>query len=213
MKTWVWLLLIMISAQLQAQKDWKLKKEIDGIKVYTRSMADSPWKEFKAMTELDASMDQVLNELLDAPKYTENCAPGISFLIGQQTENQYLFYARKELPWPIKDRDIITLLTVHKLTDNSIRLDIHGSPKSLPEKEKTIRVQQLMGHWLLEDLGETTRVTQQLYLDPAGSLPAAVVNGLIVKGPLKTFMDLQNKMMALQETPSPVTSPTIVGGI
>lgn len=213
MKIWVWLLLVMFSAQLQAQKDWKLKKEIDGIKVYTRSLPDSPWKEFKAMTELEASMDQVLQELLDAPKYTENCAPGISFLIGRQTENQYLFYARKELPWPIKDRDIITLLTVHKLSDTSIRLDIHGAPESLPEKEKTIRVQQLMGHWLLEDLGETTRVTQQLYLDPAGSLPAAVVNGLIVKGPLKTFMDLQDKMMALQETQSQVTSPITVGGI
>ena len=49
-----------------------------------------------------------------------------------------------------------------------------------------------MGFWLLEEKNNKTMVTQQLYLDPEGSLPPFIVNKLLVKGPYKTFSVLQD---------------------
>ena len=69
---------------------------------------------------------------------------------------------------------------------------IEGLPEGIPEREKTIRIKNLMGYWLLEQKADQeTMVTQQLFLNPEGSLPAFVINSLLVKGPFKTFQDLR----------------------
>lgn len=174
-----------------AQDEWGLKKDAKGIKIYTRAVADSPLKEYKATTLLNASIDSVLSELLNAPQYTENCEAGQSFYVIARGKNQHVFYARKELPWPVRNRDIVTLLTVDKISDKKVKLHLESLPEGIPEKEKTIRIKELMGFWLLEEENGKTKVTQQLYLNPEGSLPSAITNALLIKGPFKTFTELQ----------------------
>jgi hypothetical protein len=51
-----------------------------------------------------------------------------------------------------------------------------------------------MGFWLLEKIGNTTKVTQQLFINPEGSLPTFVVNSLLIKGPFKTFSELRTTL-------------------
>jgi len=174
-----------------AQDEWGLKKDAKGIKIYTRAVDNSSIKEYKATTILNASLDSVLSELLSAPEYTEDCEAGQSFYVTARGKNQHVFYARKELPWPVRNRDIVTLLTVEKISDKKVKLHLESLPEGIPEKEKTIRIKELMGFWLLEAEGEKTKVTQQLYLNPEGSLPSAITNALLIKGPFKTFTELQ----------------------
>ena len=132
----------------------------------------------------------ILDELLEAPDYYEGCESNVSYYVKELSNNQHVFYAHKDLPWPIKDRDIVTLLTVDKIDKNTIKLTLESLPDELPKKDKTIRVKKLMGYWLLEEMDSKTMVTQQLFLDPEGSLPPFVVNNLLIKGPYKTFKDL-----------------------
>ncbi|WP_298901282.1 START domain-containing protein [uncultured Psychroserpens sp.] len=173
-----------------SQNEWTLKKDDDNIKIYTRDAANSNIKEFKAVTTIDTGSKHILDELLTAPDYYENCEPNTSYYVKKLNENQHVFYAHKDLPWPIKDRDIITLLTVNKINSKTIKLTLESLPEELPKKDKTIRVKKLMGHWLLEEVEGKTKVTQQLFLNPEGSLPSFVVNSLLIKGPYKTFKDL-----------------------
>jgi hypothetical protein len=174
-----------------AQNDWGLKKDAQGIKIYTRSVNDSPIKEYKATTILNSSIDKVLSELLNAPQYTDDCESGQSFYVTRRGNNQHVFYARKELPWPVRNRDIVTLLTVQKISATKVKLHLESLPEGIPEKQKTIRIKELMGFWLLEEENGKTKVTQQLYLNPEGSLPSAITNALLIKGPFKTFTELQ----------------------
>jgi hypothetical protein len=102
-----------------------------------------------------------------------------------------VFYARKILPWPIQDRDIVSLLTVSHINSSKVKLTIESLPEGVPEQNKTLRIKELMGHWLLEAKGNQTKVTQQLYLNPEGKLPPIVVNTLLIKGPYKTFSTLK----------------------
>jgi hypothetical protein len=166
-----------------------LKKDANNIKIYTRPSKNIPFDEYKATTTINTRINTILNELLEAPEYYENCLPEVSYLV-KSNNNQYVFYAHKPLPWPIKDRDIITLLTVDKISDKKIKLTLESAPNEIPEKHKTIRIKTLMGHWLLEEKDNKTMVTQQLFLDPEGSLPAFVVNSLLIKGPYNTFKEL-----------------------
>ena len=173
-------------------QDWRLKKDQNGIQIYTRSLPKSNFKEYKATAQINASLDTILDELWNAPQYKDGCAPGVSYSLGNYSHNARIFYAKKELPWPIKDRDIITLLTFHRISDKKVKLTLESLPDQLPELPKTIRIKELMGHWLLEALpNNTVRVTQQLYVNPEGNLPAVVTNSLLVKGPFKTFNELK----------------------
>lgn len=159
-------LLLIIPLGSYSQNEWMLKKDENNIKIYTRSTPDTHFDEYKAVTKIETSLNSVLGELLQAPQYTENCIPGISYYVKSHNSNQHVFYAHKSLPWPIRDRDIVTLLTINKISDVKIKLTLESLPDAIPEKEKTIRIKKLMGHWLLEEKGKSIQVTQQLVLDP-----------------------------------------------
>jgi len=175
-----------------SQTEWKLKKDTNAIKIFTRSLPNESFDEYKAQTVIDNPIEGILNELLTAPKYFENCPSGVSYYVKQLNDNQHVFYAHKDLPWPLKDRDLVTLLTVNKISDKKYKLTLESLPNVIPEKEKTLRIKKLMGFWLLEEIDKKTKVTQQLFVNPEGSLPKFVVNSLLVKGPYKTFSDLRN---------------------
>lgn len=185
-------ILILIGFSSIGQENWKLKKDAKGIQIYTRSLTNSDFKEYKATTRIEVAMKYVLDELLDAPNYCEDCKAGVSYYVSDYGENQHVFYARKDLPWPLQDRDIVTLLTVEHISEKKIKLHIESLPEGIPKRGKSIRIKELMGFWLLEEMDGITQITQQLHLNPEGNLPPAIVNSLLVKGPFKTFKELQN---------------------
>lgn len=172
---------------------WTLKKQENNISVFTRSLPGKSFKEYKAVTKIQCSLESVLDELLTAPQYSAEFMPGISYSIKEE-DRKHLFYAYQDLPWPLRDRDVVSQLTVEMLSKDTYKLTISGAPEALPEKEKALRIHDLTGFWLLERDGTTIKVTQQLYVDPEGSLPAIVVNGLLVDGPFKTFLQLRQKL-------------------
>jgi len=188
------ILLLFIPIVVFSQTDWSLKKESNAIKIYTRDTSNSNLKEFKAETTINTASKHILEELLEAPDYYEGCESNVSYYVKELENNQHVFYAHKDLPWPIKDRDIVTLLTVTKIDSLSTKLTLESLPDELPKKDKTIRVKKLMGHWLLEEMDGKTMVTQQLFIDPEGNLPPFVVNSLLIKGPFKTFKNLQDSV-------------------
>ena len=193
MKGLVLLSLVLFSLSSSFGQEWKHKKTDDyGIAIYTRSKENSVYKEYKISTTLRTTPEVILAELLDAPAYNEDaCEPGISYYVEERAPNEHLFYAQKKLPWPFKNRDLVTLITVHRISDSKITLTMEGLPGGLPSLEKTLRIKTLMGEWTLEKDGINTQVTQQLYVDPEGSLPPVIVNSMLTKGPHKTFRDLK----------------------
>lgn len=188
----VFLFTLSVISLSQSQTPWKLKKADNDISIYTRSIPNKKLNEYKAVTRIDTAIENVIKELVTAPKYYKGCEPGISYYVKKLKKNQHVFYAHKDLPWPVKDRDLITLLTVEKLSDTRYKLKLESLPNAIPKKEKTIRIKELIGFWLLEEIGLTTKVTQQLYVNPEGALPTFVVNSLLVKGPFKTFSELRS---------------------
>ncbi|WP_299223303.1 START domain-containing protein [uncultured Psychroserpens sp.] len=194
-KKLIFIVVICVSFFGFSQNDWSLKKEADNIKIYTRQPSNSSIKEYKAVTTIATNINYVLEELLEAPNYYEGCESNISYYVKELDDNKHVFYAHKDLPWPIKDRDVVTLLTVEPINKKTIKLTLESLPDEIPHKSKTIRIKKLMGHWLLEDMGGKTMVTQQLFLDPEGSLPPLIVNKLLIKGPYKTFKNLHNTIV------------------
>jgi len=174
-----------------AQNQWQLKKDANNIKIYTRTTANSDIKEFKATTKINTPLEHILNKLIIAPQYNTNCLPDVNYYVKKINSNQYIFYSYKDLPWPVKDRDIVTLLTINRVNKKTVKLTLEGSPNYIPKKDKTIRVKNFTGHWILkEDANKKTSVTHELFLDPEGHIPSFIINTLLVNAPYKLFKDL-----------------------
>ena len=64
------------------------------------------------------------------------------------------------------------------------------------KKDSFVRIESLVGYWLFEKINEDEiKLTYETLADPAGNLPAWVVNLFIVDGPHNTLTNL-HKMIA-----------------
>lgn len=62
--------------------EWELKKSIDNIDVYIRSIEGSAIKEFKATTIFEnTSIEQVFEKVYGAPRYIEDCTFNTSYYL------------------------------------------------------------------------------------------------------------------------------------
>ena len=175
--------------------DWKLRKEENGITIYTRTVEGSSFDEFKAVALIPgASLNQILDIILDVRYYTS--------LIPDCTESRILFqkdkyydihYFRIRAPWPIKDRDAIYESDT-KITNGGKMAHTSLSPLGnyLEEKKDLIRMYRGSGYWELEEYpGDNVKITYQFHADPAGKIPAWLSNSAIVSNPFKTLENLK----------------------
>ena len=192
-------LVFMIATNISAQSNWKEKSDKDGIKVYTRELDDSALDEFKGVTVIHASINDIETVLRDVPnmvQWVPNCI--ISRIIELNDEMQ-IHYVAYDAPWPASGRDSYVQ---YKLVQEGKNLKIYfnGLPDYGPELEDFVRVPQITGFWLLEPISASkTRVTYQVSADPGGSVPTWLANAGAVDTPYNTIKGLRKRIETLKK--------------
>jgi hypothetical protein len=188
-------LFLLASNSLFSQSDgWKLAKEKDGVKVYTRVAENSKLKEFKTVADVNAAPEDLVQVLLNADEYPSWMANiKKSELVEQPTEDVFFAYSELSVPWPFDNRDNVIKSTITSDTKTgSYRVDMTMVPDYLPEKKGVVRIVEGGGYWAFTPNGDgTTNVYHEFFADPAGRVPAWLVNMFIVDGPYKTIMELR----------------------
>mgnify|MGYP001042949633 FL=1 len=171
--------------------EWKLKKEENDIKVFTKDIEGASLDAFKGVGKIRASVQQVMDVLLDGGNYTEwypNCS------VAEQKENtpeRQVNYSVTDAPFPVSDRDSYVELTYDTL-ENGMRINLRALPNYGPEIEDRVRIHLTKGFWRLEKLDDqTTLVTYQMQADPGGSIPSWLANTTAVDMPLESLENLR----------------------
>jgi hypothetical protein len=201
-------LLILFSAvhNLKAEESvsaWDLVKNEKGIKVYTRTLAHSDYKEFKGIMTLETKLDTLLKFINNAehcPAWQYKC---LKMLI---LSNGYL-YKLSDLPWPLSDRYTVMRSQGHfDQKHNSYTLSLKNIPRNqlpqhilqqLPAELDTIQMRSSDGYWHFQ-LSHTAaiRITYQMHGDPAGSLPANLANLGVTNAAYITLSKLREQILA-----------------
>jgi len=179
-------------------RNWKLRKEEDGIIIYTRSVPGSSFDEFKAIVLIsNTSLAEVLGIILDANKYPRLIADCSEAKILVQKGKYYdIHYLRIRSPWPIKDRDAIYESTT-TIINGGKQAHVSLSPLGnyLDEKENLVRMYNGVGYWELEEVEkQSIKITYQFQGNPGGLIPAWLSNSVIVANPFKTLQNLKNRV-------------------
>ena len=175
--------------------DWKLRKEKDGIKIYTRNNGNSAIKEFKAITSFNTDISQlvkIINDVEKYPAWLANCES--SKIYKKINETTRIDYLKTSVPWPLDDRDAVLKFIIIKDTEEHFEATMNSVPGAIPEKEDFVRIKKAKGKWIFKKSDkEMVEITYQFYGDPEGNIPTAIINLFIVSGPYKTLLNIKNQ--------------------
>ena len=194
---WSFLILLFVSIESFSQKDWTLKTEKNGIKVYTKSFENSPFKAIKTTFTIDASLTRITAVLLDIKNtgdwvYSTKSA----VVLNQISQSELVYYSEISVPWPVSNRDFIVRLKVSQdRATKAVTVLADNLPNHLPVYKNIVRIPHSYSKWVIEPVNASqVKVEYVLQVDPGGSVPAWLINMFATRGPLESFIGLRNQV-------------------
>ncbi len=192
MKYYLLLLSLITSLTATAQKQWKLTKNQDGIKIFTADDGVTKFKSVRVQCVLEGTVSKLASILRNVKAYdgwiykTKQ-----AYILKQTNASDFVYYLETNMPWPVKNRDGIYHLKMNYDSANG-KLDITGAsePTLIPVKEDLVRISTIKTGWHVTEANRHITIDYFFEVDPGGSLPAWVANMFADKGPFETFKQL-----------------------
>jgi hypothetical protein len=189
-------LLCVISACLYAGPEWRLRRDENGIKVYTANTENSNFKSVKVECIMNARLSQLIAYLFDVDKQHDWVYSAKNTrLLKKIGSNEMVFYSEVSVPWPCTNRDYIAHITVIQRSPALVTIDSHSEPDMLPPTPGKIRVRSSLAHWDVTPINsQSLKIVYTAQFDPAGAIPAWLINLFVTKGPYQTFQRLREEV-------------------
>ncbi|MEO5569701.1 MAG: START domain-containing protein [Bacteroidia bacterium] len=178
---------------------WVLRKNQDDIRVYTRSISTSDFKELKCTTRVKSSMSAIVKLLIDVDHFKGwiyKCTEAT--LIKKVSAREVISYQLFDAPWPVDDRDVVANCYVTQ--DEKTKIVVVRSVVAnvlIPEKKGIVRIKNFRTTYTLTPKGNGwIEIDYELGTEPGGSVPAWLANMVMVNGPFTS----QQAMSALLQT-------------
>ncbi len=158
---------------------WEQIADKDGVQVFRRSVPGSPLKSMKGIGLVDAPPETVALVLLDddrAPEWVDSLAE--SRVVRVLSPYEYIEYNHVAMPAFVRDREFITRVSLAASRADATAY-IRSQPVDDPSIAHTKIIRgQLSGYYELKSIdgGKRTLLTIELHSDPAGLIPAWLVN-------------------------------------
>ena len=157
---------------------------------------------FRAQASLPISVQQLL-PILQQPCQVRRWMPGVAQvrIIDRQSPARTLVYMARSAPWPLQNRDAVTLF-VSQPGDPWV-ITMIGQPHALPLRPGYVRMPIIEGRWSLRAGDGATLVEYQQRVDPGGDLPQWLADRLAPSQIRRTLEALQ----AYVRHPHPAACP------
>jgi hypothetical protein len=177
-----------------ANSEWRVDKDKNGIRIESRAVDGWDIREIRGSTEYtgpisslinvinDASAAPRLNEIVSESRVTERTADG----------NQHV-YMVLDMPWPLQDRDVLMLRETKRDPQTGIVTIVDKATQDVMQpKEGLVRMVRSSNQWQLSPKpGGSILVELRMLSDPAGKIPASLINSMSVDAPFKTLSQLK----------------------
>ena len=177
----------------EATSEWSLEKDDDGISIHSRSIKNSDFREFRAETTLNTSIDAILAVFHDPSSFTKwvhQCSK--AEIIEQPSFLEAFVYQVSDMPLIVSDRDVVIHDIYSYSTDHKIWTIHVEAIEGKVEPTDMIRITNSKGTYkLIQKTPNQVDIIWHQHADPAGALPSWLVNTLIVDLPYQTLYNLR----------------------
>ena len=171
---------LVLSFPLSAAADWSLDKDKDGVKVWSRAVSGSEYREYKVEMTLDATVDQVWAALAS---FSAPFPPRVAAQkVVSRSGNDLVVYQREDCS-PLKDREYTMRVS---LSPSSHSLEASVATDLAPSTDGLIRVTVHQHSWSVQSADSGTIATMVMHHDPMG-----VSDTLYHHGVLGNMIDLR----------------------
>ena len=176
------------------QNNWELRRNENGIAVYSRKVADVSFKEIKVECELPGTPAQLVRVIKDVAHHPD-WVYGVkkATLLKKKSDADFIYHTESDMPWPVTDRDLVAESKVHPVSNNGlVTIEVHSLKDYLPAKIGYVRVPYSEASWEIVPLpNNKIKITYLFRVDPGGTIPAWLVNATIATGPYNSFVKLR----------------------
>jgi len=181
------LLLILPFNSATAQTDWELKKERNGIRVYTKDVPGAPLKAIRAETIFDAPVENCISVLKDVEGFIL-LFPDCYYSEGlkKSGDTVQLQYIRLKAPWPVTDRDYAYRYVFRPMGNGAVKVLSQCLPDAYPMQDSHIRIDKGEGYLLFTPTSDgRTALDYRFHGSPGGSVPGWLANSAVTESPVK----------------------------
>lgn len=189
------LLLVFLAGR--GQENWKLKSDKDGIKTYSRKLADSKINAVKVESVFPASLSQFVAVIQDVRSYDNWIYNSKSTrIIKQVSPAEVYYYSEVIFPWPTTNRDFVSQVVIHQHPRTKVvTVNANNVTGYVPEISNIVRITRSNAKWTITPLGSgQVKVDYILQVDPGGGLPSWLINPFASKGVIETFKNLRTQL-------------------
>lgn len=186
-----------LSLLVNAQTEWQLKRDKDDIQVYYRESPDMDIYELRMDYYVETSLSGVVKLLDDVSNYTSWVYKlAETKMVQRINETDFYYYNRVDFPWPMSDRDLVGYSKLWQEPDTKIvRATVSSAHWKQKNFEDFVRVTTLDIQWnLYPQKDGRVKIEYFLKSDPAGSIPAWMVNLALDQGPIETIKNMQREL-------------------
>ena len=103
----------------------------------------------------------------------------------------YLLRTIIDMPWPFKDREIISCVDTG-FQEMLTTIDIYSCSDRVPENEQYLRLPDVVSSWKIKEIDqETVEIKYKTWVDPNGNIPAFIFNNELINSTKIDFKKLQ----------------------
>ncbi len=176
---------------------WKLKKDFNGITVYTKTDIQNGLKVFRGVTEVESSLSSLIGlmkSIDDGPNWIYNCTEA-KVLNAESFWEEYIYF-RSHVKWPFRDRDAVIHMKLDQDAETKIvTITMEGIPGYLPKTKNVVRMPVMKGYWQLVPLDGKVIVTYQMMSDPGKGIPEFLSNSGLIDYPFETLLKLKKRVL------------------
>ena len=182
---------------------WKKLKKTNGVQMFSRSILNSKFKEYKAVSYIDLPMEFLFEALLDIdnyPKWYPDCleAKLLKSFDTDHVEGNFIIYFFLDAQWPAANRDVVVRSnSMHDWANGHVVIKLNKTPYKYPYKKGVQRMTEFKAKYDFQYITRTrTRVIYTSLADIGGRIPAGLVNATNKKLTAKTIINLREQAKA-----------------
>lgn len=185
-----WLVSFCLSAQ---EADCVLKKDKDGVNVYTCKSDTSKFRSLKAEFDIrGVSIQDLKIFLFNVPKYLEWQYNAMEAMVVKKINDHEMIYRVViDAPWPLDNREMLVHFKAVIQDEDHANFYISNVASDFPVNRDLIRVPYSQASWTITRTNNTLHVIYRMNIDPGGYVPPLLVNIAMADGPHQSFKNLK----------------------
>lgn len=192
--------------ELEVYEEWRLKKEKDGIQIYTRWIEAEEGRKARqmhAIMKVKASLNAAVISILDDSEVRSWLNRAKEYYhFDKKDEFHWYAYTQFSIPWPLDNQDLITFNTLEQdEITKKILVTLEGRPDYRDEEKGVQRIPHFDGSWEFTPMPDgNIQIDYYIFTRSKPVLPRWIIDPIVEYGLWSTFSEMQKVILANEDS-------------